>query len=309
MNKMTYQDADRAVDALVHQQKNNQALARLLKMREEFPDHIYDSTEYIVHVYLLLERPNDAVAELAGALDRGHFYPLEWEYFKERIGHLPEYPDLLKKSLELKEQFQQEAELKWETHPPTSSDSGPFPVIVFLHGNGQNIETIKSYWPPDPFLELGYLVVYIQPHQVTKYNGYSWTEDYSLSRGQVSQVLDTGKNEYEIDPGNINLAGFSGGAMLALDMVLRKTISVSKCIALGPADGPYLDEVSDWDLGHLDDRITLLYGDMEFLDQENLVLKKLDENGVPYNLEICPDIGHWYPTDIVERTIDILTED
>jgi hypothetical protein len=70
-----------------------------------------------------------------------------------------------------------------------------------------------------------------------------------------------------------------------------------------------LDEFSASDLEKMDTRITLLYGERVFSEEGKPLTKKLDQLGVPYNVEICPNIGHWYPPDLVERTIAILTED
>jgi predicted esterase len=242
------------------------------------------------------------------ALEKGYFFPVDQPYIKDQIDHLPEYPELLEKSLALRQQAQEDCEWKWEVFPPKSSAEKTYPVIVFLHGQNGSIDLIKSYWSPDAFVELGYLVVYIQPDKVIRYNGYGWPEDFSLARDQVIQVLDEVKDEFEIDPAQIVLAGLSRGSMIALDITLHQSIPISNCITLSCQERSYLDELSASDLEQIDTRITLLYGERVFEKEAKPLMKRLDQLGVPYNVEICPNISHWYPPDIVERTIAILAD-
>jgi predicted esterase len=308
MLEKTFKEADWAVDELIHQECYEEALSKLEKMLQAFPEWAYLIHNGIAYIYQRID-PEKAMAQYFRALDSGYFYAVDRPYIKDHIGHLPEYPELLEKSLALRQQAQEGCTWRWGVFPPKSSAEKPYPMIVFFHGNPGSIYEIKSYWSPDAFVELGYVVVYIQPDKVMGYNRYGWPEDYSLSRDKIIQVLDRVKDELEIDPAKISLAGFSRGSMAALDMTLHQSIPVSKCITLSLHEGPYLDEFLASGLEQMDNCITLLYGERVFEEEGKPLMKKLDELGVPYNLEICPNIGHWYPPDLVERTIAILTDD
>jgi predicted esterase len=305
MIEKTFKEADWAVDELLHQERYEEALTKLEEMLVDFPDWAYLIHQSIAATYRRFD-PEKAMAQYFQALEHGYFFPVDRPFIKDHIDHLPEYPELLEKTSALREQAQKGCTWKWEVFPPKSSAEKPYPVIVFLHGQGGSLDLIKSYWSPDAFVELGYLVVYIQPDEVTRYNGYAWPEDYSLARKQIIQVIDTVKDDYEIDPAQISLAGFSRGSMIALDMTLRQSIPVSNCITISCPERPFLDEFSASDLEQIDTRITLLYGERVFSDEGKPLMKKLDQLGVPYNVEFFPKGGHWYPPDIVERTIAIL---
>ena len=303
---MNYQEADRQVDELVQQGNFKEAHILLEKMRVEFSEHTYEITDYIVYVYLLWNRPNAAIRELLHALERGHFYPVDQTFMKDRLGHFPEYATLKSGSLQSKEKFQRESRSRREIFVPAASTEKPCPVLVLLHGDGQNIDTIKANWSPHPFVELGYLVLYIQSSRVLKFDGYLWTGDFELARMEVKQALEDVAGEYKIDRNRLVLAGFSGGAMIALDMALRQEIPVAKCIALSPSTGEYLEQKHVGEKSLNEGYITVIYGEHE--SEAHPVVEKLRNRGVPCNVEICPGIAHAYPADIAERTKKILVD-
>ena len=302
---MNYQEADRKVDELVQQGQFEEAHALLKEMQAEFPERTYEITDYMVYVYLQWDCPAKAIDELMLALERGHFYPVDYAFYRDQLGHLPEYTTLEKKSLELKEKFQQASRSKWEAFAPAVSSEKPLPVLVLLHGDGQNIETIKSPWPPHPFLELGYLVLYVQSSRVLKFNGYFWTNDFELARQEVKQALEDVAVEHKIDTNRIVLGGFSGGAMVALDITLRQEIPVARCIALSPSSGEYLEQSHVGKTSLDKDCITIIYGEYES-EGIHPVVQKLRNRDVPCNVDVCPGIAHAYPVDIVERVIEVL---
>ena len=303
---MNYHKADRKVDQLFQRGHFEEAHALLEKMRVEFPEHTYEITDYIVYAYMQWGRPAEAIDELMRALERGHFYPVDYAFYKDQLGRLPEYATLESKSLELKNKFQQDSRSKWEVFTPVTSTEKPFPVLVLLHGDGQNIDTIKSSWLPHPFVELGYLVLYVQSSRVLKFNGYFWTENFELARQEVKQALEDVTAEYKIDTDRVVLGGFSGGAMIALDMTLRQEIPVANCIALSPSSGAYLEQSHVRKTKLNEDCITIIYGEFESKDGAHPVVEKLKEKGLICNVEVCPGIAHAYPADIVDRTKGIL---
>jgi len=307
LHKMNYQEADRKVDELVQQGHFEDAHALLEMMRGEFPEHTYEITDYIVYVYLHWGRPTNALDELMHALERGHFYPVEYAFYKDQLGHLPEYTTLEKKSLELKERFQRNSRSRWEAFAPTVTTEKPLPVLVLLHGDGQNIETIKSSWPPHSFVEMGYLVMYIQSSHVLKFNGYSWTIEFELARLEVKRALEEVAGEYQIDMHQIVLGGFSGGAMIALDITLRQEIPVARCIAISPSSGDYLEQSHVGMTSLAKDCITIIYGEYE-AEGTHPVVQKLRNHDVPCIVNVCPGSAHAYPAEIVKRTKEIISD-
>jgi len=102
------------------------------------------------------------------------------------------------------------------------------------------------------------------------------------------------------------LGGFSGGAMIALDMTLRQEIPVEKCIALSPSGGEYLEQSHVGKTSLDKDCITVMYGEYETEETAHPVVQRLRDHDVPCNVEVCSGIAHAYPVDIVERVLEIL---
>lgn len=224
------------------------------------------------------------------------------------MGHLPDYATLEGKSLELKERLQRDSRSKWEVFSPAISTKKPLPVLDLLYGDGQNIEAIKSSWPPHPCVELGYLLLYVQSSRVLMFNGYFWTGDFELARREVLQALKDVAAEYKIDTNHVVLGGFSVGAMIALDMTLRQEVPVVKCIALSPSSGEYLEQ-SHVGMASLDkDCITIICGKFES-ESTHPVVQQLQNHNILCTVEVCPRIVHAYPVDIVKRTRKILIDE
>ena len=117
------------------------------------------------------------------------------------------------------------------------------PLIILIHGYGSNEEDLFSFAPELPD---DYFVVSVQaPYQVPPY-GFAWyaiTFDADMnkfsndtqaieSRDLLVQFIDGLCAEYPIDSANINLIGFSQGAILSYAIAVTYPEKINKVVAL-----------------------------------------------------------------------------
>ena len=132
--------------------------------------------------------------------------------------------------------------LNYLIHPPKEvKDKNP--LLLLIHGYGSNEEDLFSFASelPDDY----YLVSVRAPYQVPPY-GFAWyaisfdadmnksTDDQQAiqSRDLLVQFIDELCSKYPIDPNNVNLAGFSQGAILSYAIALTYPEKINKVAAL-----------------------------------------------------------------------------
>lgn len=117
------------------------------------------------------------------------------------------------------------------------------PLIILIHGYGSNEEDLFSFAPELPD---DYYVVSVQaPYQVPPY-GFAWyaisfdadmnkfSDDNQAieSRDLLIQFIDELTAKYLIDSKNVNLIGFSQGAILSYAIAVTYPEKINKVVAL-----------------------------------------------------------------------------
>ncbi len=117
------------------------------------------------------------------------------------------------------------------------------PLIILIHGYGSNEEDLFSFAPELPD---DYYVVSVQaPYQVPPY-GFAWyaitfdadmnkfsDDDQAMeSRDLLVEFIDELAAKYPIDTNNINLIGFSQGAILSYAIAVTYPEKINKVAAL-----------------------------------------------------------------------------
>ncbi|WP_410881424.1 alpha/beta hydrolase [Myroides sp. DW712] len=125
--------------------------------------------------------------------------------------------------------------------PKVKKDKNP--LILLLHGYGSNEEDLFSFASELP--EDYYIVSAQAPYPVPPY-GYAWyaihfdadankfSDDQQAieSRDLIVKFIDELATKYAIDSDNINLVGFSQGAILSYAIALSYPAKINKVVAL-----------------------------------------------------------------------------
>jgi len=117
------------------------------------------------------------------------------------------------------------------------------PVLILLHGFGSNEEDLFSFASELP--KNYYIVSVRAPKPLAPY-GYAWfdiqfdaygnkitnDEEAWLAKNLVIDFINEVVNKYPIDKDNVNLIGFSQGAILSYAVALTQPKLVNKVVAL-----------------------------------------------------------------------------
>src|SRR5690606_15301845 len=117
------------------------------------------------------------------------------------------------------------------------------PLIILIHGYGSNEEDLFSFAPE--LSENCYVVSVQAPYQVPPY-GFAWyaisfdadmnkfsDNDQAIeSRDLLVKFIDELAAKYPIDTKNINLIGFSQGAILSYAIAVTYPEKINKVVAL-----------------------------------------------------------------------------
>lgn len=117
------------------------------------------------------------------------------------------------------------------------------PLIILIHGYGSNEEDLFSFAPELP--ENAFIVSVQAPYQVPPY-GFAWyaisfdanmnkfSDDTQAvkSRDLLVQFIDELRTKYPIDQKDVNLIGFSQGAILSYALAVTYPEKVNKVVAL-----------------------------------------------------------------------------
>jgi phospholipase/carboxylesterase len=116
-------------------------------------------------------------------------------------------------------------ELTYLVHEPTKTSDHP-PLIVVLHGSGADENDMIGLWTqlPDTFV-----VVSPRGPFADAGGGYRWFRkgkpveaDIRLSRDRIDAFVDAAVRQFHADPQRVFLAGFSQGAVMVYQIVLRE---------------------------------------------------------------------------------------
>lgn len=128
--------------------------------------------------------------------------------------------------------------LKYTVAPLSTSQSGPHPTLILLHGRGTDEHDLLGL---SPFFDPRLLVVSIRAPIEFPYGGYTWFDLDENGSANIDQVLENSKkffdwlndfrHRYPVHPDHIFLFGFSMGAMMSLILSLSSPTEFQGIIA------------------------------------------------------------------------------
>lgn len=312
MNYRNFYEFEEYYSILFSEKKYDEVLNILLHANELLPKDEYEENlfELIIdesRVYTETNNSESCINLIKKSLEKGYPFPIHWPNFDLLRNH-PEYESLNNLNTKLLHQAKENSKLQYEVHLPKSYDpTKKYPLFFCLHGDGFhcNIKNTSWYWKPDVLLEKGYIVVYPQSSQMYFHNSFGWLSDPTLSRKELKDCYEQLLLDYSIDETCVLFGGFSGGATTSIDMAFHNTIPIKGVIALCPGD--YLDIIGLEDTKKLAERktkIVILEGDQDTDPVVQHLLKIFKEVGLAHEYHINKGIGHWYPEDLDEKTLN-----
>jgi predicted esterase len=186
-----------------------------------------------------------------------------------------------------------------------------YPVVIALHGNGENIALTEGHWLP--CTTQGCYLALLQSAELTFFDSYSWN-DFEQSAKTVQAQYSTLIEQNNIDSAQVILGGFSAGARAALYATLKGLITVQGLVLVGP----WLPQMSEWET-LLDNpemkqlKFYLICGDRDedCLEGTQQLKAMLDKRGIACQFHLIADMPHSYPEDFdthLEKALAFIRE-
>lgn len=184
--------------------------------------------------------------------------------------------------------------------------TGKAPILMALHGNGDGVSLTGDYWIPA--MDEGYVVALPQSSQMTQIDCYTW-QDLEKGRTELRAHLADLAGRQGLSLEGLVIAGFSGGARLALYSILTGDVSPRGFILMAP----YLPNLDEWK-GMIDQRPAkgarghILCGDRDdqCLEGAKMAAALLTDAGIPTEFHILEGLDHEFPDDFHSRLASML---
>ncbi|KQL56013.1 MULTISPECIES: alpha/beta hydrolase [Bacillaceae] len=183
-------------------------------------------------------------------------------------------------------------------------------LFIALHGNQENNSFTKVNW--QTVTSNGFVLGLPQSSQIEFSGGYNW-DDLEKGSMELQTHYETMKQNVQVNHGPIILGGFSAGAGVILNTILKRDIPVQGFIFVGPWL-PDLEQYAD-ELAMMADKGIkgyIICGDQDedSLDCTNTFIKLLEKKNVKHVFELVNELDHDYPEHFdrfLNKAIDYLT--
>jgi predicted esterase len=246
-----------------------------------------------------LERAAETLDVVQAFHKTGYSCPLQWKIF-DLVRVLPEYEDAEQENVCLIAAEKGNPKLDLLIYLPKDYDSvKAYPLILLMHGGGQNNDIMQRMWPVDAMLERGFIVAFIQSSQVVYTAHAVWVNDPVTAWKDVRAYYESVCKQHLIDTSSVILGGFSGGAITAIDMAFGEALPVKAFICLCPILKPEHFSPAAVDRGVKRGLRGVFFegADVWPIDAEEKMVKVMRDAQLPFELVLNEGVGHDSPSD------------
>ncbi|MFZ5966420.1 MAG: alpha/beta hydrolase [Bacillota bacterium] len=248
-------------------------------------------------------------------MDKGYWYSYDYLMSDDDLKPLYDYKDFgelanICKAREIEAKKNSKPDLK-VFMPNNLADNNKHPLIIALHGNGENILITEDYW--NSCVKNNYMLALPQSSDIEFSDAYGWN-DIEKGTEEFEKHYEKMVENYNIDSKNITIGGFSAGARVALYAVLKGVIQAKGFIFVGP----WLPEIEEWET-LLDElkvkgvKSYIICGDKDedCFEGSKKFVEMLNQRNIPNIFKVIEGLKHDYPTDFdkeLEEAIKFITK-
>jgi hypothetical protein len=217
-------------------------------LEEDVKEHEFDIYIGKIWVNFLLKNSEGFINNIIEAVEKGFICPYwlfeykkdkEYEMFLELWQNDLRYEKIRKQNDLLKVEKEKRAKFEYKVYLPERYDENKkYPLFIAMHGDGENMKLLIKDWKAENFLSRGYIVAYVQSAQVYNNNGYSWINNFDITRRDIKTFYQEMREKYFINAECVILGGFSGGTIAGIDILMEDVISINGLIAICPERKP-----------------------------------------------------------------------
>lgn len=179
--------------------------------------------------------------------------------------------------------------------PANMPEGKKHPLLIALHGNGENSTLIKDYWSLCE--KYDYILALPQSSKIGFPDAYFW-DDFEKGSNEVKEHYEKLIEDNSIDANNVIIGGFSAGARTAFYSMLKDYVNVKGFIFTGA----WLPEIDEWEylmdnLKSKDIKGYIICGDKDedcFKGTKKLV-NMLNERNISIVYKVVNNLKHDYP--------------
>jgi predicted esterase len=249
----------------------------------------------------LLGKPQAAISILQEALAQGTWWPpeiLRDDPDYKSLQGLADFEAVVHRCTQLFDATSRQSQPQTLVLEPSGLPAGEIaPLLVALHGRGENLHSRQDLW--SPAARLGWKTVLLGSSQVVGQDAYCW-DNRILAEKEVSQQFE---QAIESKFRHAVLAGFSQSGGLVLRMVLNGLVQASGVLAVVPAsfsDDDFERLKSSKQLGGK--RVVMLASknDDPWIKTANRLEALLKDRGVAILYKVYDNLGHDFPLDFTK---------
>jgi predicted esterase len=232
----------------------------------------------------------------------------EYEMFLELWQNDLRYEKIRKQNDLLKVEKEKRAKFEYKVYLPERYDENKkYPLFIAMHGDGENMKLLIKDWKAENFLSRGYIVAYVQSAQVYNNNGYSWINNFDITRRDIKTFYQEMREKYFINEKGEIFGGFSGGAIAGID-ILMEVISIKGLIAICPERKPKSVNIENIEKAmHRKAKVVFMEGEKSLpMKYEEEMLNMFREAGLPCEYYINKGLAHEIPKNLDEKLDEIL---
>jgi len=282
-----------------YENDNNYKAAKdlIIYNKEFYHENSFELLKELIYINEKLEQYSENIGLFIIGNKSGHFFLIHpalprYKPYLEING----FDDIAKKDQELREEAIKKSQTLYHVELPRSyKQENNYPILIVFHGGGSNFTKVKNHWSSRK-LNGKFIKVYLQSYRYYDSETFGWKSgDERADRDIISIYNELIKN-YQIDTTRIYMAGISAGATYAIDMAVRKVITVSGIIAFCPG------VPSDFSIECLqnDDfrnmKVYIVSGENDYyLEKQKKMTEIFDLVNFEYKHLIIDGMGHQYP--------------
>lgn len=279
----------------------SEALSLATRMAPLFPEQAPLFYYWRICMAARLNQPDQALRLLDEVLTSGVWYGetlLRRSPSLKPLQGQPAFERMVERNLEIQKQDEGKVfpVITLRSEGECEKGSLPCPFLVALHGNTSTAQASIDFWRPAA--SAGWLVAVPQSTQAVWKGAYVW-DDLEVAEQEIQHHIELIHRQYAVDPIRTVLAGHSMGGEVAIWLSLSGAVETAGFIAVGPG-GPMMDDLDSWEpliaRGELRGlRGYFITGEQdESISHQNIqvLINRLNEGGIPCNLEIIPEARH-----------------
>jgi predicted esterase len=294
-----FEDVAGAVFRLYGERRYPEALTVARDASGRFPDRRATTSFWIACLLSLMGEHDDAVAVLAGGIERGEWWGeglLRGDRDLAPLQGRADFDAVIDAAR--RRQAADRSRPALNVLRPSTAQRG---FVIALHGAGGTIESVAAQW--QHATELGYVVgIPLSSQRATSDDDRRGWDDVDLAAHEVADARDHISRELELDVERVIFAGFSQGGRRVVEWALTGVpLDVRRFIGIASGVDQIPRQDVDRQLASVAQRgvrAAFLVGEEDFVLQS---VKPFHETfraaGIASRLDVLPGVAHDYPPD------------